>query len=401
MVNEPILHYAVRHNQKQIVQYLLTYFPNFIRQRNAIGQTILCATHDPEMMKILLHYCDHELWNESMRNMSPNINALQHAIREGWVAIVQLFMDRDPDLMYDVFATRYKVLLPIITYILSKKPSLTKQVDSMGQNKMHRIVDSFHLDDMQLLPVLHATDTEMVHVKDAYGFTPFLLAVTNKRKGLVDAFLSLCPSVIHHTDLQQRNVLFYSTCATQIKQLLKLKPTLIGEVSICDDTPLHHVVKKDDIAIVRAIFKAKPKLMFIKNKSGETPLQVASQSILQYLLNRYPNLLETDSCGNTILHKAIQSCDNTTIAIVFTNQLSSVNARNKNNETPFHLAVKSNNVYLIRLFQRHITIETVAETWRKVRMLCAIDLRKSTQSTLRHTKLLPDLVSIIERFLGV
>lgn len=78
-----------------------------------IGQSILCATHDPEMMKLLLRYCDHELLNESMRHVSLKINAFQ---------IVQLFIDRDPDLIHDVFATRYKVLLPTIIFILSKKP---------------------------------------------------------------------------------------------------------------------------------------------------------------------------------------------------------------------------------------------------------------------------------------
>jgi len=113
--------------------------------------------------------------------------------------------------------------------------------------------------------------------------------------------------------------------------------------NIRGQTPLHVAVRENRIPLIPLLLEAGSEI-FAADNAGVTPFHVALQQrgpILDALITS-ETARQTDSAGNTMLHIAIQSrIDTFTIGMIL-DRNASVNTRNRDGDTPLHIAARMN-----------------------------------------------------------
>ncbi|KAI4352839.1 hypothetical protein L6164_007053 [Bauhinia variegata] len=144
-------------------------------------------------------------------------------------------------------------------------------------------------------------------------------------------------------------------------------PSEVLEHACCvGDTLLHMAVKFGKQDIAQRIVDEVPQLITKKNVKGDTPLHVAARSaenssslvevILEASANHYPECSKEELCrktnhfGNTPLHEAVIKSNLDGARILYSeNKLVAHNYLNKENKSPFYVAVERRNGEIVDL----------------------------------------------------
>ena len=119
-------------------------------------------------------------------------------------------------------------------------------------------------------------------------------------------------------------------------------------INDCDgDTALHRAAYRGDEDATQVLISNSANVDE-KNKSGQTPLHIAAKdgnnNVIKVLLDNSSCISEVDNDKNTPLHLALAQSGNLgTVKLLFQNSedvKSLVNAANKNQQTPLHIAAQ-------------------------------------------------------------
>ena len=143
-----------------------------------------------------------------------------------------------------------------------------------------------------------------------------------------------------------------------IKLLLKYNANYNAQDS-SGNTPLHLSILYDHQNSSKEILKCDNLQINLANDDQKTPLHLAVEKgnidIVDKLLNMRPDHNAVDSSGNTVLHLAaaggyLDCCES-----ILKHNADKINARNNDENTPLHLAIKNGNSNIIACLQQYQT----------------------------------------------
>ena len=117
-------------------------------------------------------------------------------------------------------------------------------------------------------------------------------------------------------------------------------------------THLHRAVQRADIPLIKELISCGANRS-IKSNTGETPVHLAFQSsdteLLQQLIEALGiNIYESDSNGNTLLHRSILKDDTEIVKALIRLDIDK-NIRNNVGRSPLHYAVEQGNIEIVKL----------------------------------------------------
>ena len=128
-----------------------------------------------------------------------------------------------------------------------------------------------------------------------------------------------------------------------VRALLSGRRIDLSVRNIRGQTPLHVAVQENRIALIPILLENGSDI-FATDNSGVTPFGLALQQrgqILESLIT-VDTAKQADSMGNTMLHMAVQAGVNTTIIGNILDKNAVLNMRNRDGDTPLHIAARMN-----------------------------------------------------------
>lgn len=119
----------------------------------------------------------------------------------------------------------------------------------------------------------------------------------------------------------------------------------IKDTDSSGNTPLHRAIVLGSKEIVNILLDRGAEA-FVRNSNGQTPLDEASKKNDRGLIHLLIN--HKDKWGNTLLHRAV-ACGSKKMVELLLNLGSDVNAKNTVSLTPLHKASSRGNIEVIRL----------------------------------------------------
>jgi ankyrin repeat protein len=240
---------------------------------------------------------------------------LHFAARENYLGLIQFFIERMAEInikdasgatpLYE--AARYGNIEALeLLLSLGGNPNVQ---DAKGNSVLHIAVPhEVHREVIGLLLTHQANP----NLRDEHGDSPLhILIMLNRNEGVLQSLLS------GGADVSIRN--------------------------IDGKTPLYLAVEENRAALVPLLLSYQSDV-FAADNDGITPITKALETegpVLQALITP-ETVQQTDSAGNTILHTAIQNAAGVKTITHILEQRALIDARNREGDTSFHLAVRMN-----------------------------------------------------------
>lgn len=194
-----------------------------------------------------------------------------------------------------------------------------------------------------------------------------------------------------------------------VRQLLLRKPSLI-DANRRGWSPLHYALERGEVEIVAQLLTAKPELVNEKAYNGMTPLHSAAslgiERVLELLLLVKPSLIcERDKEGNTLLHQVLQRpgrFGHDLICKVWELDTIALFHCNRENYTPFHIAVLSRDDWAVDLLLPSLTFDQALEAFDFA--MCGVGREKLCAKVRAGSQTLaialhPNLIQIVYSYL--
>lgn len=195
-----------------------------------------------------------------------------------------------------------------------------------------------------------------------------------------------------------------------VAQLLQYSPKFIDTVTTSGYTALHIAADRGHLKLVLQLVTYSPKLMDAADERGMTALHVAlreatmaHEQIAHALLSRKPALVRAvDETGNTMLHMAVIGGNPRLIDAVWRLDKGALRTVNKQQKTPFQLAIIWSCKFAFELFQAELCFDEVVaaltECMRAWRVRPLVD-QHCGRVLLRNLSL--DILGVVYEFLGL
>ncbi len=135
------------------------------------------------------------------------------------------------------------------------------------------------------------------------------------------------------------------------KRAVKPKPAAVAKAK-ASPSPIHDAVAKWDVAKVRELLNADPKLVKAVDGDGRTPLHIAAfwgcKDLVELLLSKGADVSAKAKNGRTALHEASGSGQRDAAELLLAKG-ADVNARDGAGKTPLHLAVAKGRIEVASL----------------------------------------------------
>lgn len=383
------LHAAASKNFAKLALKILKLKPTLIRAKDSFCKTashyaVSDGDHNDSSLWFALHIFDREQ-NPDLKSVDFERDRegnlpIHYAVRKRNAQYVGFMLFVDPFLAGAMDTDKNSMLLDAIQFknqkivdlLLYKCPQLASQCSfansplgiAVGQNNLELVRKICHIDQKQITLRIPKECP-----------TPLQFAIENSNLKIVEFFLNLCPQLIDYRDTEtNENLLFCSTSAKMSKLLLLKKPDLINGVSENGSNVLSRSVYLDyEISPLTIYYmQVAPCLLFRTNDYGDSAIDSISVSMLEsdqnarhllFLGFKYcPTLKYRDQQNNTALHAIVIITSNKNIlARVFANCTDNLFAENRDNKTPFDVAIERNNKNAIELFKNHFTLQQLTK----------------------------------------
>jgi len=347
--NSTTLHIAVRKGHKGFVDFLLdsgvpvnaqnasksTALHEAVRQGNMeIISMLLAAGANPTISDVQ--------GNSSLHIVIPKESRL--------VVLQELLKSVTSPNIKDAFgetplhiATRLKYELAIIKLLVGKG-ALIEEKNKYGETPLFIAVQTEQVELVRYFSRIGAN----IHSQTISGNTPLNVAFT-KNFATLTALLN--EQNIYTKDSLQDSVLHIAirkNANSEAVTFITDHSNLIGDVNIQGDTPLHVAVSLNN-AVLGGILIEKDADIFVNNDSGYTPFTMAVEldgDRGDWFFTQ-KTMTAKDANGNTALHVAAQMGYSTVIKAMVSKG-ASINATNKNNETPLFSSLKKDSYLVIK-----------------------------------------------------
>jgi ankyrin repeat protein len=233
--------------------------------------------------------------------------------------------------------------LGLLHFFLDKNAQINIK-DASGATALHDAARTGNIDAMELLLARGADP----NAQDAKGNSALHLGIPSESHreaiGLLLAYQAN-PSLRDEHGDSPLHIVITLNRGSEIVQSLLSGGTDISIRNIDGKTALYLAVEESRTGLIPLLISYQSDV-FAADNEGITPFEKALEignPVLAALITP-ETVLQTDSAGNTMLHKAIEnSADIKTITLILENR-ALVNARNREGDTSLHLAVRLNEV---------------------------------------------------------
>jgi ankyrin repeat protein len=264
--NQTLLHIASYNGMLHIVKYLCKKFPSIT---SALDNEGSLATHyaargnDVQMLQFLLD-----------QGLRPDAGT-----QSGSTILHLAAYDGNADM---------------VSYLCEKYPQLIHVQDTTGYSAAHYAAGSGNIP--LLLNILqYGIDP---HIKSSNGSTLLLKAVYNGRKPMVKYLCTEYPDLISMTDAFGCNVLHYAACDGNVKIIQYMIDKGVNPASRTNDghTILHVAAFHGQLEVIRQICEDYPNLVHVKDNSGKT----AEETATEHNRTKAANLIRSLSVVNQV-----------------------------------------------------------------------------------------------------
>jgi len=241
-------------------------------------------------------------------------------------------------------ATRLKYELPVIKLLISKGATLEEK-NKRGETALLIAVQSEQAELVKYFSDIGGN----IHSQTLDGITPLTLSFTKN----FDTFTALLTQKnIYTKDITGDSVLHVAikkNAKPETIPYIAEHSNLIAESNMQGNTPLHLAVSLDNGSL-GGILIEKGADIFVSNDEGFTPFTLAVElggKRGDWFFSE-KTMTAKDANGNTALHVAAQM-GYASVIREMVNKGASINATNKNNETPIFSALKADSYNVIRV----------------------------------------------------
>ncbi len=241
-------------------------------------------------------------------------------------------------------AIRLKYELPVIKLLISKGASLEEK-NKRGETALFIAVQSSQVELIKYFASIGSN----IHSQTLEGSTPLTLSFTKD----FEIFTALLTEKnIYTKDVTGDSILHIAVrknAKPEIIPFITEHSNLIAEGNMQGDTPLHLAVSLDN-DVLGGVLIEKDADIFVNNDEGYTPFTLTVQlggKRSVWFFNK-KTMAAKDANGNTALHVAAQM-GYASVIREMVGRGASINATNKNNETPVFLALKKDSYHVIRV----------------------------------------------------
>ena len=275
-----VLHKACGQGKLELTQYLVEKYPDMLAIRNNTGQSpyhVAGFSGSVELVKFLISQgCD------VTDKDSEGSTVLHKACDKGKLGLAKYLVESCQDLLAirnnrgqsPYLTTGFSGSVELVKFLISRGCDVMDK-DSEGSTVLHK---ACHTGKLELAQYLVDNFSDMLTIRDKTGQSPYLVAGFSGSVELVK-FLISCGCDVMDKDSKGSTVL-HKACAT------------------------------GKLELAQYLVESCPDLLTIRNNTGQSPYLVAgfsgSVELVKFLISRGCDVMDKDSKGSTVLHKA---CD--------------------------------------------------------------------------------------------
>ena len=318
---ETILYKACDENKLELVKYLVEKCPELLTMRDEDGQSpILVAgkSGSVELVKYLIaKQCD------VLDQDDNGLSVLHYACKVGNTEVVQYIVEnyqdvltiRNKELLSPFIVAGFSGSVELIKYLISKECDVLDK-DNGGITVLHYASLGGNTEIVQYLVDNYP---ELLTMRDKDGQSPFLVAGISGSLELVKYLISMeCDVMDKDND---------------------------GE------TVLYKACKRWGQELVKYLVENYPELLTIRDEEGQSPFLVTGVSgsveLVKYLISKQCDVLDKDSDGWTVLHKACKYGKLELVKYLVENYPELLTIRDKEGQSSFLVAGQSGSVELV------------------------------------------------------
>ena len=312
----------------------------------------------------------------------------------------------DTPLQYAVTSRKWL----IASYMMSQKPESVNQTTDRGDTLLHCAIKCHDVNMVRGL--LTMCPVEMLTTTNGDKHTPLYLALRiTYSLDFVKPLIDANPRAIDIPDAVGFLPIFEVTTINLLTYLLAVCPVAIHhKTPMTNDNLLHAACRRrSDTQFTNTLLQLCPSsLLYEKNMNGKSPLHIACHNCEKHvntILRYKPDLIDTDTDGNTILHMAVGACcDLDVVLAVFQNCPSNLHLANTNNRTPLCIAVETCNKDVVEMFKPHMTADMAVFLNDVCVKCCNINLKDYAAKqcdVVLNNHLLPDITNIVLEYGGI
>ena len=233
----------------------------------------------------------------------------------------------------------------LISFLIEKNANINIQTQS-GSTPLHEAVRSGNINAVRLI-LKGGAD---INAQDAKGNSPLHIAVPPKNHTeMIRLLLSNGAKANlrdEHGDSPLHVLVILNRSPDTVRALFSGGAANNVDASIRNikgQTPLYIAVQEQRTALIPLLLSAGSDV-FAADNSGVTPFNItmhAKGPVLDAIITD-ATVQQKDSAGNTMLHAAIRNSSDTAIIAKIIDKNANVNARNRDGDTPLHIAVRTN-----------------------------------------------------------
>ena len=273
-----VLHYACQEGAIDMVKYLLDKHPDMLTIKDTTGQSpylVAGFSGSVELVKFLISQgCD------VMDKNSKGQTVLHIACDKGKLELAQYLVEKYPDMLTirdktgrsPYLFAGFSGSVELVKFLISRG-CVVMDKDNYGHTVLHYACDKGKLELAQYLVEKYQ---DFLTIRDNTGHSPYLVAGFSGSVELVKFLIS------HGCDVMDKDS--------------------VGR------TVLHYACDKGKLELAQYLVEHYPDMLTIRDKTGQSPYLVAgfsrSVELVKFLISRGYDVMDKDSEGSTVLHKA-------------------------------------------------------------------------------------------------
>jgi len=366
------LHIAIQHNNTQVAKIILLQGIDILEIYNKEGRNALhlateCRNY--ELVKSILEVANLDLVKKGT-NDAESLNCLHLAAQRGYDDIVELILSRDQSLTkITALATKSTALhiavfhchLDVMKTILKRDPDSIKIKNNDNLTPFDIAINKPELDMVEYI-IKHNKDEEFIvnalrQKQNLNGLTILHTASIKGHLGLVEAILEKDKDLIQATDafgLTPFDLAITDDNISVIKSILKYNKEAFLMKNALGHRAAHSAVILDKLRTLKVILSSYPQTdnwkVSLKDLNGSTLLHYAAAQghleIVKYLVKEGLGINDINIQQDSPLHLAAQSGHGDVVQYLYSIG-ADINLKNQADQTPIYNAIENGHIEVV------------------------------------------------------
>ena len=340
-----IMDIACTAGNMDVVTYLFKTKSDLLTAKNNAGISAVhlsAFSRSVDLLRYLDSVTDITLRSENGRTV------LHYACQEGAIDMVKYLLDKHPYMMTikdkrgksPYLVAGFSGSVELVNFLISRGYDVMDK-DSNGQTVLHNACDT---GNVELVQYLVENYSYMLTIRDKEGQTPYLVTGFS---GSVDLVKFLVSRGCDVTDKDSGGW-----------------------------TVFHYACQGGKLKLAQYLVEKYPDILTIRDKTGQSPYLVAgfsgSVELVKFLISQGCDVMDTDSDGQTVLHKACYQGKLELAHYIFEKYPDMLTIRDKGGRSPYLVAGYSGSVELVKFLisQGCDVIDKDSDGWNVLHYAC-------------------------------